>query len=377
MGSISISFEWGEEICVEYPATHSWSELVNFCENFLILKNLILSSPGDLDRNNEEIEVEVKTEKNTLDCGLFLFDIAGGVDERPLDILLPCDRGELVSLLFIERDNCDDDRELVSIRCDYNGGITEEVVINIEPEYTKTSRSNCISHANAMGACLSTSLSAPINQAMELEVGGSACTEYIWGESECSGEELSETISEYYLRYKIIESDPNHPLSCHGIQSPNWCRDGTAYPGLLCGGSSPITIKSFQFNPQEDLVKCFSPGELDKQYFVQIISKERYGGVVDVICGKDTEVTVTMGYKIANPTWCGVGEDMRLHYHDWAYVEENAMEVIGLPNMVCSDRYLVEDDVGGDQLTFIPLCNELMHGTTILTVGVILGLSII
>jgi len=85
----------------------------------LNIKKLTLSTPGDLDRRNEEIEIVVSNSADSmnLDCGLFLLDIQNTTSKN-LNIKFPCSIDENVEIRFIERDICSDDFVTITVKCD-------------------------------------------------------------------------------------------------------------------------------------------------------------------------------------------------------------------------------------------------------------------
>ena len=59
----------------------------NFSAGYhIVIKSMHLRSIGDLDRNNEEIELEITSNGQMLDCGLFLFDVEKGKKDIDLNI---------------------------------------------------------------------------------------------------------------------------------------------------------------------------------------------------------------------------------------------------------------------------------------------------
>ncbi|MBY0581149.1 MAG: hypothetical protein K2P53_05670 [Rickettsiales bacterium] len=137
----------------------------NFCLN---LKKIILGSVGDIDRNNEEIEFEIKSGDTQLNCGLFLFDIVKNVKDKNLNIKIPCVKGEFVDIRVIERDVCNDDMTLESIECESTEGLSR-LEIKISADATSTSYTQCVTASNQVQDCVDASVGEVI------QVGGELC----------------------------------------------------------------------------------------------------------------------------------------------------------------------------------------------------------
>jgi hypothetical protein len=197
----------------------------NYC---LKLKTLSLGSVGDLDRKNEEIELEITSLNKQLDCGIFLFDIVKNVKDKNLNINIPCNSGDFVDVRFIERDNCNDDMTLKKIQCTVTGqGI--QLPIQITPDNTATSYTQCISSTKEIQACGDVNLGI---------VGGSFCSAYTWGKEECGTTQVSETASEYILVYEVVNQGCD--FSATNLQRNEYCYYDHYIPGPTCN-TSPTT----------------------------------------------------------------------------------------------------------------------------------------
>jgi len=160
----------------------------------MILENLSLGSIGDLDRSNEEIEMEINSKNSYnkekyLNCGLYQFETAQS-KIMSLAINIPCTKGEYVDIRFVERDNCNDDTMLLPIMCDTTS-LKNNVKIEINPDGTVTGYTQCIHSSNEVSSGLNGGMSAVA------EAGGSFSHAYTWGKEECGNSELQETTSEY------------------------------------------------------------------------------------------------------------------------------------------------------------------------------------
>jgi len=166
-------------------------------ERCLKLISLHIESIGDLDKTNEEIEIEVVTSKNKLDCGLFLFELPR--KDKNLQISIPCDKEELVNLRFLERDVCNDDMALKNIECEATDRV-QTLAIEIHPD--RTTYDQCIEASTTVPECGGLGIEA-IN---DPKIGGAFCHMYHWGKKECGFKNASESISSYELRYKVTPS---------------------------------------------------------------------------------------------------------------------------------------------------------------------------
>lgn len=165
----------------------------------LSLTYLHLSSIGDLDRKNEEIELHItsnrlpSTDRSEFSCGLFLFDLTSN-DDKELDIVVPCMQGENVLVRMYERDNCNDDTVAQAISCDDTGEQTKVLDFDITADDTTTEYTKCISFSNAVEGCI---------EGGSATIGGSFCSQYTWGEEECGTIGVKETTSKYILEYRV------------------------------------------------------------------------------------------------------------------------------------------------------------------------------
>ena len=207
----------------------------------LKLKTLTLGSIGDLDRKNEEIELEIKSLNKQLDCGLFLFDIAKNVKDKNLNINIPCNSGDFVDIRFIERDNCNDDITLKKLECDLTGK-SIQLPIEITSDSTATSYDQCIDSAKNTQSCNN------INT-----VGGRFCSKYQWNKEECgTTTQVSETTSKYILIYEVTNQkcdfDPTN------LQSNEGCLNSNYYPGPICEFATTIQPSSDTTQSSNDAI---------------------------------------------------------------------------------------------------------------------------
>jgi Ca2+-binding RTX toxin-like protein len=190
----------------------------------LELKKLSLGSVGDLDRTNEEIELEISTGAARFSCGLYKFDLSSNQKDKNLAISVPCSSGSFVDLRIIERDNCNDDLTLRKIPCGITTGL-QAVDILISSDSTSTSNEQCRSSQHSIQACG--------NVQPEPKIGGSFCYAYSWGTEECGSVSVAETTSEYILEYSI--SDRICPFVSNSSRSDNAvCYNAFYQPGPVC-----------------------------------------------------------------------------------------------------------------------------------------------
>ena len=197
----------------------------------LILKALILGSIGDIDRNNEEIEFEIKSGDTQLNCGLFLFDIVKNVKDKNLNIKIPCVKGEFVDVRVIERDVCNDDMTLESIKCESTEGLLR-LEIKISADATSTSYTQCTIASKEVQGCVDASVGEVI------QVGGEFCYAYEWGKEECGATQVSETASEYVLEYEVSEGECNFDWS--ELSEEEYCGYHQYYPGPVCDANIDV-----------------------------------------------------------------------------------------------------------------------------------------
>ena len=190
--------------------------------NCLKLKTLSLGSVGDLDRKNEEIELEITSLNKQLDCGLFIFDIVKNVKDKNININIPCSKGGFVDIRFIERDICNDDMTLKKLECEVTGR-SVQLTIQITPDNTATSYTQCISSTKETQVCGDIKVGI---------VGGSFCYAYQWGKEECGTTQVSETTSEYILVYEVV--DQGCDFGATNLQSNEHCYYDHYYPGPTC-----------------------------------------------------------------------------------------------------------------------------------------------
>ena len=201
-----------------------------FC---LKLKTLSLGSVGDLNRKNEEIELEIKSLDKQLDCGLFLFDIEKNLKDKNLNINIPCNPGDFVDIRFIERDNCNDDIALKKIGCDVTGK-SVQLPIQITPDNTATSYTQCISSTKEKQVCDFVKVGI---------VGGLFCSAYQWDKEECGTTQVSETHSEYILVYEVVMNQ-GCDFGATNLQSNEHCYYDHYYPGPTCNALPNPTASS-------------------------------------------------------------------------------------------------------------------------------------
>ena len=191
----------------------------------LKLKALILGSIGDIDRNNEEIELEIKSGDKQLNCGLFLFDVKKNIKDKDFNIKIPCVKGEFVDVRIIERDVCNDDMTLESIKCESTEGLSR-LEIKISADATSTSYTQCVTASNQVQDCVDASVGEVI------QVGGEFCHAYAWGIEECGATQVSETASEYVLEYEVSDEDCSFDWS--ELSEEEDCGYHQYYPGPVC-----------------------------------------------------------------------------------------------------------------------------------------------
>ena len=191
----------------------------------LVLRSLVMGSIGDIDRNNEEIELEIKSGDTQLNCGLFLFDIVKNVKDKNLNIKIPCVKGEFVDVRVIERDMCNDDMTLESIKCESTEGLLR-LEIKISADATSTSYTQCVTASNQVQDCVDASVGEVI------QVGGEFCHAYEWGIEECGATQVSETASEYVLEYEVSDEDCSFDWS--ELSEEEDCGYHQYYPGPVC-----------------------------------------------------------------------------------------------------------------------------------------------
>ena len=194
----------------------------------LNLKSLHLGSVGDLDRNNEEIEIHIKSGIEELDCGLYLFDMLRQTQDQTLNISIPCINDEFVKVRFYERDNCNDDTRLESIKCALTNGL-QNLEVAISSDNTETSYTKCRSSSNTGTACVDASVGTVV------QVGGSYCNEYTWGTEECGTNTVSETSSQYTLEYEVTNG------TCCSQNTIKCTVGGQYYPGPICSNIPTAT----------------------------------------------------------------------------------------------------------------------------------------
>lgn len=191
----------------------------------LNLRKITLSSPGDIDRTNEELEIIIYLDNGGMiwssDCGLFLFNTISGPLENNLNIKVPCIGGNYVGLRLIERDVCNDDIVYLTINCDEVKN--ERTTITIPADDTKISISKCLEHTDESQVCINVDNKV---------IGGGFCNTYTWNQNECNGIERSETTSSYILLHDI-EAVPctfdSSQLSGNAI-----CKSGDYISGPIC-----------------------------------------------------------------------------------------------------------------------------------------------
>jgi hypothetical protein len=198
----------------------------NYC---LKLKTLSLGSVGDLDRKNEEIELEITSLNKQLDCGIFIFDIVKNVKDKNININIPCSKGGFVDIRFIERDICNDDMTLKKLECEVTGR-SVQLTIQITPDNTATSYTQCISSTKETQVCGDIKVGI---------VGGSFCYAYQWGKEECGTTQVSETTSEYILVYEVV--DQGCDFGATNLQSNEHCYSEHYYPGPTCNANAGST----------------------------------------------------------------------------------------------------------------------------------------
>jgi len=191
----------------------------------LVLRSLVLGSIGDIDRNNEEIELEIKSGDKQLNCGLFLFDVKKNIKDKDFNIKIPCVKGEFVDVRIIERDVCNDDMTLESIKCESTEGLSR-LEIKISADATSTSYTQCVTASNQVQDCVDASVGEVI------QVGGEFCHAYEWGKEECGATQVSETASEYVLEYEVSDEDCSFDWS--ELSEEEDCGYHQYYPGPVC-----------------------------------------------------------------------------------------------------------------------------------------------
>ena len=126
---------------------------------------------GDLDREQEEIAFEIGSWGQTILCELFKFEIG---ESKSFDLSIPCESGEDIDFLLIEKDNCNDDHKAKTFECIP----TMEKKIEIEINPDATTREECHSNTFTSETCGGVELKKIL--------GFNQCATYTLGKDECT-----------------------------------------------------------------------------------------------------------------------------------------------------------------------------------------------
>ena len=166
----------------------------------LKLKQLHLDTIADLDGVNEEIEIQISTHQNIVDCGIFFFN-PNNYYTSAMNIFVPCQDGMPFNVTFIERDVCNDDLKNISLMCtETNQIVNMEVDISTSKNY-RTSHYYSLIIADKFGGC------SNLTDNRTPQVGGRFCDKYTWVKAEC-GSSGNETITaQYTFQYEITSEN--------------------------------------------------------------------------------------------------------------------------------------------------------------------------
>ena len=166
----------------------------------LKIKQLDLYNVADLDGVNEEIELQISTSNNIVDCGIYCFNQNNSLTSA-MNISVPCKAKEAFNITFIERDVCNDDYKNITIMCAVTNN-TQQVQVDIS-----TSNNYTTSHDYALKIVDNFRGCSGLAGDRTPQIGGAFCDQYKWGTFECGTIGKETKTSKYTLQYEITSEN--------------------------------------------------------------------------------------------------------------------------------------------------------------------------
>ena len=107
----------------------------------MTITTIALNNLGDLDRNTEELYIELFTGIDYQTCGSYDFSLSRNIRNENVDIGVNCVKDGYMSLWLFEKDICNDDSMSKFIKCEL--GVLQTVEIEILPDATVIGEEYC------------------------------------------------------------------------------------------------------------------------------------------------------------------------------------------------------------------------------------------
>lgn len=221
------------------PCFLSWN--FSNTDKLVILDKLRLSQIGDVDRDNEEVEIEVSTMNKTMSLGHFIYTRSGGINEKNIKLSLPCH--QQITIKLIERDVCNDDHTELTVFCRPEDlALFLSKTIDINPHKTMTNYASCMTNPRETKVCHSLGVDFNLSEGLTATDQNTDCISYTWNIKECGTPGMMEEHSTYELVYHIVTRNSSS-ISADGLGSDLY----TCYPYQ----SSPACVNpSYKAKPK-------------------------------------------------------------------------------------------------------------------------------